>query len=105
MVNDQCHIELEMGASPSVTFDRRQQLLDIQDKISDVYQFDDIMLLNECLTHTSVRDKDGKRVANYRRLHWIGNSILTFIVSSHILATNPNDTESDLNDKMTSLQV
>ena len=65
------------------------------EKILD-YKFKDIELLNEALTHSSIKNSKPKRVFNYERLEFLGDRILGFIISDLIFKKFPNFQEGDL---------
>ena len=48
------------------------------------YKFKDIELLNEALTHSSIKKNIKKRIFNYERLEFLGDRILGFIISDLI---------------------
>ncbi len=66
------------------------------EKILD-YKFKDIELLNEALTHSSIKNKNKqKQIFNYERLEFLGDRILGFIISDLIFKKYPNFQEGDL---------
>ena len=66
------------------------------EKILD-YKFKDIKLLNEALTHSSIKSNNKKkRIFNYERLEFLGDRILGFIVSDLIFKKFPDFQEGDL---------
>ena len=66
------------------------------EKILD-YKFKDIELLNEALTHSSIKNNNKqKRIFNYERLEFLGDRILGFIISDLIFKKFPNFQEGDL---------
>ena len=65
------------------------------EKILD-YKFKDIKLLNEALTHSSIKNNKPKRIFNYERLEFLGDRILGFIISDFIFKKFPNFQEGDL---------
>ena len=66
------------------------------EKILD-YKFKDIELLNEALTHSSVKKNNKyKKVFNYERLEFLGDRILAFIISDLLFNKFPNFREGDL---------
>ena len=66
------------------------------EKILD-YKFKDIELLNEALTHSSIKiNNKQKRIFNYERLEFLGDRILGFIISDLIFKKFPNFQEGDL---------
>ena len=65
------------------------------EKILD-YKFKNIELLNEALTHSSIKSSKPKKVFNYERLEFLGDRILGFIISDLIFKKFPNYQEGDL---------
>ena len=66
------------------------------EKILD-YKFKNIKLLNEALTHSSIKNNNKqKRIFNYERLEFLGDRILGFIISDLIFKKFPNFQEGDL---------
>ncbi len=66
------------------------------EKILD-YKFKDINLLDEALTHSSIKTNNKhKKVFNYERLEFLGDRILGFIISDLIFKKFPNFQEGDL---------
>ena len=66
------------------------------EKILD-YKFKDIELLNEALTHSSIKNKNKqKQIFNYERLEFLGDRILGFVISDLIFKNFPNFQEGDL---------
>ena len=66
------------------------------EKILD-YKFKDTELLNEALTHSSIKKNNNhKKVFNYERLEFLGDRILGFIISDLIFKKFPNFQEGDL---------
>ena len=58
------------------------------------YQFKDLSLLEEALTHPSFnKDKDGK---NYQRLEFLGDTILSMIIAEILVKTYQNEKEGQL---------
>ena len=61
------------------------------------YKFENIELLNEALTHSSIKkDNKKKRIFNYERLEFLGDRILGFIISDLIFKKFPNFQEGEL---------
>ena len=61
------------------------------------YKFKDIELLNEALTHSSLKNNNKKKtIFNYERLEFLGDRILGFIISDLIFKKFPNFQEGDL---------
>ena len=61
------------------------------------YKFKDIKLLDEALTHSSIKKiKKQKKIFNYERLEFLGDRILGFIISDLIFRKFPNFQEGDL---------
>ena len=66
------------------------------EKILD-YKFKDINLLDEALTHSSIKTNiKHKKVFNYERLEFLGDRILGFVISDLIFKKFPNFQEGDL---------
>ena len=66
------------------------------EKILD-YKFKDINLLDEALTHSSIKTNNKhKKVFNYERLEFLGDRILGFVISDLIFKKFPNFQEGDL---------
>ena len=66
------------------------------EKILD-YKFKDVELLNEALTHSSIKSSYKKRkIFNYERLEFLGDRILGFIISDLIFKKFPNFQEGEL---------
>ena len=65
------------------------------EKILD-YKFKDIELLNEALTHSSIKNNNKqKKIFNYERLEFLGDRILGFVVSDLIFKKFPNFQEGE----------
>ena len=61
------------------------------------YKFKDSNLLNEALTHSSIKKNiKHKKVFNYERLEFLGDRILGFVISDLIFKKYPNFQEGDL---------
>ena len=66
------------------------------EKILD-YKFKDTELLNEALTHSSIKKNNNhKKVFNYERLEFLGDRILGFIISDLLFKKFPDFQEGDL---------
>ena len=66
------------------------------EKILD-YKFKNIELLNEALTHSSIKKNNKyKRIFNYERLEFLGDRILGFIISDMLFKKFPDFQEGDL---------
>ena len=66
------------------------------EKILD-YKFKNIELLNEALTHSSIKiNNEHKKVFNYERLEFLGDRILGFMISDLLFKKFPNFQEGDL---------
>ena len=89
----------------SISFDRKRQLDTFQAKFAEIFQFRDILLLNESLTHDSCRDRSGRPVPNFERLEWLGDAIIKFVLSAHLFVTYSNDNEGQLTNKRVLLEV
>ena len=66
------------------------------EKILD-YKFKNIDLLNEALTHSSIKNSNKqKKNFNYERLEFLGDRVLGFVISDLIFKKFPNFQEGDL---------
>jgi len=66
------------------------------EKILD-YKFKDFELLNEALTHSSIKKNNKhKKVFNYERLEFLGDKILGFIISDLLFKKFPDFQEGNL---------
>ena len=66
------------------------------EKILD-YKFKDINLLDEALTHSSIKTNNKhKKIFNYERLEFLGDRILGFVISDLIFKKFPSFQEGDL---------
>ena len=66
------------------------------EKILD-YKFKDINLLDEALTHSSIKKNNKqKKVFNYERLEFLGDRILGFVISDLLFKKFPDFQEGDL---------
>ena len=66
------------------------------EKILD-YKFKNFELLNEALTHSSIKKNNIKKtIFNYERLEFLGDRILGFIISDLIFKKFPNFQEGEL---------
>lgn len=48
------------------------------------YEFKDVRLLENALTHSSYANENKKTSVSYERLEFLGDSVLSFIISTHI---------------------
>lgn len=69
------------------------KLQELQDKIG--YQFNDIRILKQALTHTSYANEH-KLKYNYQRLEFLGDGILQMVVSDYLLSEYPTHNEGQL---------
>ncbi len=60
------------------------------------YKFNNINLLKNALTHSSYANEVRNGVASNERLEFLGDSVLSLIVSEHIFNTFPNRPEGEL---------
>ena len=60
------------------------------------YKFNNIKLLQNALTHTSYANEVRNGITSNERLEFLGDSVLSIIVSEHIFKTFPNMPEGDL---------
>ena len=58
------------------------------------YEFKDINLLKTALTHSSYANEN--KTQSYERLEFLGDSILSFVVSTHLYASKENIPEGDM---------
>lgn len=76
---------------------RKKILREFQKKIE--YRFKDINLLNVALTHPSyLHEKQVSDRSHYERMEFLGDSVLSLAVCSHIYETFPEYTEGSLSD-------
>jgi len=61
------------------------------------YNFNNVNILDESLTHNSVRGNNRDRSNN--RLEWLGDNILQHVISCFLFYTNPNDNVGELSKK------
>ncbi|MGN7661885.1 MAG: ribonuclease III [Anaplasma sp.] len=66
------------------------------------YQFENLDLLKESLTHPSV-PRGGSAAANYERLEFLGDAVLCMITSEMLYRLFPDDNEGCLSKKRTAL--
>jgi ribonuclease-3 len=59
------------------------------------YQFQDIKLLDEALTHPSL-SKENKDKPNYQRLEFLGDKVLSLVISEFLIKKYPSEAEGDL---------
>lgn len=59
------------------------------------HQFNDIKLLSEAVTHPSF-SKYNRGVSNYQRLEFLGDKVLSLIISEYLMAKHENENEGDL---------
>ena len=68
------------------------------------YEFGDISLLEEALTHSSYANEHGLgRIACNERLEFLGDSVLSVIVSGYLFAKQPKLPEGELTKRRASL--
>lgn len=72
----------------------KKHLEEIQDKIS--YNFIDILLLSQALTHRSYTNESNTQNVDNERLEFLGDSVLGLIVSQHLFRTFPFMREGEL---------
>lgn len=74
---------------------RLQELLELQKKIN--YYYKDIKLLNRALTHSSYANEHKKYKVKYNeRLEFLGDSVLSIVISDYIFNTYPHYPEGEL---------
>jgi ribonuclease-3 len=72
---------------------RTESLKEIQTRLE--YSFKDITLLEEALTHDSNRVND-RNLRTYQRLEFLGDSVLSLIITDYLFRTYPNSNEGEL---------
>lgn len=78
-----------------ISQERENLLKKFQEKIK--YKFSNIELLNRAFTHSSYANENKKyRLPNNERLEFLGDSILSVVVSDHIFKKYPNYPEGEL---------
>ncbi|MCG7844849.1 MAG: hypothetical protein MIO90_05405 [Methanomassiliicoccales archaeon] len=80
--------------SELITDERAVQLYELQDRIS--YHFKDLSLLQEALTHRSIKVERGTSVRTNTRLEVLGDSILGLIVTEHLYQKFPSADKGEL---------
>jgi hypothetical protein len=80
---------------------RKQTLIEFQERIG--YEFNDIKLLDQSLTHTNFFSYN-PNLPKYKRLKWLGDAILKQVTSVYLFFTYPNCSEEDLHDKRVKLE-
>jgi len=74
---------------------RRIILKELEDRLG--YSFKDITLLNQALTHKSLRNENGAEgFEDNERMEFLGDAVLSLIVSDYIFKTYPNSDEGAL---------
>lgn len=66
------------------------------------YQFNDIKLLSEALTHPSF-SKYNRLAPNYQRLEFLGDKVLSLVISEYLMAKYQNENEGDLSKRHAAL--
>lgn len=66
------------------------------------YQFQDIKLLDEALTHPSL-SKENKDKPNYQRLEFLGDKVLSLVISEFLIKKYPSEAEGDLSKRHAAL--
>ncbi len=66
------------------------------------YQFTDDKLLTEALTHPSF-SKYNRSAPNYQRLEFLGDKVLSLIISEYLMAKYQNENEGDLSKRHAAL--
>jgi ribonuclease-3 len=79
---------------------RKEKLKDLVICIG--YQFERIELLDEALTHSSVKEELPEKVSN-ERLEFYGDAILGFLVTKHLLKQCRESVQGDLSQKRADL--
>lgn len=60
------------------------------------YEFKNKLLIKEALTHPSISNQDNIKVYNYERLEFLGDSVLSLVISELLLNKFPNYKEGQL---------
>ncbi len=66
------------------------------------YQFSDSKLLTEALTHPSF-SKYNRSAPNYQRLEFLGDKVLSLVISEYLMAKYQNENEGDLSKRHAAL--
>lgn len=68
------------------------------DKLFDVlgFKFNDPKLINQAFTHRSFLNESKQDLASNERLEFLGDSILSYIISCYIFTLHPDDEEGNL---------
>ena len=83
-------------------FDRLQKLWKLEDKIS--YQFSNLELLNQALTHKSYAYESLKNnCKHYEMLEFLGDSVLDMVISHLLMQKYPEASEGELSKNRSSL--
>jgi len=77
-----------------MTVTRENHLIELQKKIG--YCVNSIELLNTALTHSSYANENKSRFQHNERLEFLGDSILSLIVSEYLFQTFPDVSEGNL---------
>jgi ribonuclease-3 len=80
--------------SDQISQERLLLLGELQDLIS--YHFHDVSLLQEALTHRSIKVERGIEVRTNDRLEFFGDSLLGFMVTEHLLQQFPGANRAEL---------
>lgn len=66
------------------------------------YNFNNPNLLQEALTHPSLTDKNNK-TSNYQRLEFLGDKVLSLVISDFLIHKYPDEMEGDLSKRHAAL--
>ena len=64
------------------------------------YKFKNKSLVNLALTHSSFKNKKNK---NYERLEFLGDRVLSLVISEHLFLKYPNENEGALSKRLSNL--
>ena len=64
------------------------------------YKFKNKSLVNLALTHSSFKNKKNK---NYERLEFLGERVLSLVISEHLFLKYPNENEGALSKRLANL--
>jgi ribonuclease-3 len=74
--------------------ERQGQLAELQATLS--YRFRNLSLLEEALTHTSFAHEQGRPGQNNERLEFLGDAVLSLLMSAYLFHTCPEEAEGTL---------
>jgi len=88
---------LRSRSSEGISEERLMQLKELQDMVS--YHFNDLSLLQEALTHRSIKVEKGPSIRTNCRLEVLGDSVLGFMVMEHLFQRFPEADKKELSTK------